>query len=275
MRKNWLVTGSARGLGRSIVTAALEAGDRVIATARDPAGLADLEAQHRAHLRTFALDVTDSEAAQAAVDFALDKFDTLDVLVNNAGFAHVAPFEQLPATDFRAQIDANFYGVVNLTRATLPVMRRARAGHIINIASVGARVSSAGLSAYQAAKWAVAGFTEVLAKEVIGFNVKAISVEPGGMRTDWAATASAAAGPLLDEYQSTVGKRLAMQDAHGGNEIGDPDKVAKVIVDLTRLDRLPAHLVLGSDALRVLAEAEAQRQKEAREWEPVSRSTDF
>lgn len=275
MSKIWLVTGGARGLGRSIVVAALAAGDQVVATARDPARLADLEARHGGALRTFALDVTDPQASQAAIDFAVDTFGSLDILVNNAGFGQLAPFEQTSEADFRAQIDANFYGVVNLTRAALPVMRWHRAGHIINIASVGARVSTAGLSAYQAAKWAVAGFTEVLAREVAGFGVKAVSVEPGGMRTDWASAASAGAGPLLPEYQSTVGERLDLHKAYAGNEVGDPARIAQVIVDLTRRDHLPAHLILGSDALRAFAEAEAVRQAEAREWAAVSRSTDF
>ncbi len=275
MSKIWLITGGARGLGRSIVMAALAAGDRVVATARDPARLADLAAQHGAALRTFALDVTDSQASQAAIDFAVDTFGGIDVLVNNAGFGQVAPFEQTSEADFRTQIDANFYGVVHLTRAALPVMRAQRAGHIINIASVGARVSTAGLSAYQAAKWAVAGFTEVLAKEIAGFGVKAVSVEPGGMRTDWGFAASAAAEPVLADYQSTVGERLDMHKAYAGNEVGDPARIAEVIVELTRRDRLPAHLILGSDALRVFEEAEAKRQAEAREWASVSRSTDF
>ncbi len=275
MSKIWLITGSARGLGRFIAEAALAAGDQVVATARDPARLADLQAKHGTRLRTFALDVTDAAAAEDAVDFAIDSFGRLDILVNNAGFGHVAPFEQTSEADFRAQIDANFYGVVNLVRAALPGMRWHRAGHIINISSVGARVSTPGLAAYQAAKWAVAGFTEVLAKEIAPFGVKAISVEPGGMRTDWASIASRSVQALLPEYEASVGARLDSHRNLAGHEIGDPARVAKVIVDLTRRDSLPAHLVLGSDALHVIGEAEAARQAEAREWASVSASTDF
>ncbi len=275
MSKIWLVTGSARGLGRSIVEAALAAGNTVVATARDPERLADLEKSHAGRLRTFALDVTDAAAAQGAVDFTVKTFGRLDVLVNNAGFGHVAPFEQTDAADFKAQIDTNFYGVVHLIRAALPVMRSQRAGHIINISSVGGRVGTAGLSAYQSAKWAVGGLTEVLAQEVAPFGVKMIAVEPGGMRTDWGFTARGATKPFLPEYEPSVGAVSALLQGYVGQEIGDPAKIGKVIVDLSNRDTLPAHLLLGSDAVHVFAAADAVRERAAAEWEPVSVSTDF
>lgn len=275
MSRIWLVTGSAHGLGRSIVEAALAAGDRVVATARDTDRLGDLVAQHDGNLRSFALDVTDAEAAQAAVDFAIATFGRLDVLVNNAGFGHFSPFEQADADDFRAQIDTNFYGVVNLTRAVLPVMRAQRSGHIINISSVGGRTSMPGMSAYQAAKWAVGGFTEVLAKEVGSFGIKVIAVEPGGMRTDWGHVARGNTPTLLPDYEASMRAMLDMLKGYAGHEIGDPVKVAQVVVDLAGRDKLPAHLLLGSDALHVYAQAEATRQADLREWQAVSASTDF
>ncbi|WP_095203573.1 oxidoreductase [Mesorhizobium carmichaelinearum] len=275
MPKIWLITGSARGLGRDITEAALAAGDSVVATARDVARFADLESRYPGRLRGFALDVTDATAAQAAVDFAVETFGRLDVLVNNAGFGHISPFEQTEAADFRAQIDTNLYGVVNLTRAALPAMRAQRSGHIINISSVGGRTATPGLSAYQAAKWAVGGLTEVLALELAPFGVKIISVEPGGMRTDWGATAMANAPALLQDYEPTVGAILGMLKAYVGNAIGDPRKVAEIVVDLTTRDTLPAHLILGSDALHVFAQAEAARQQAAKEWAPVSTSIDI
>jgi NAD(P)-dependent dehydrogenase (short-subunit alcohol dehydrogenase family) len=275
MSKIWLITGSARGLGRDITEAALAAGNSVVATARDVGRLADLESRYPGQISSFALDVTDATAAQASVDFAIATFGRLDVLVNNAGFGHVSPFEQTEEADFRAQIDTNLYGVINLTRAAIPAMRAQRSGHIINISSVGGRTATAGLSAYQAAKWAVGGFTEVLALELAPFGVKIISVEPGGMRTDWGYTAIADAPALLPDYEPTVGAVLGMLKVYAGNAIGDPQKVADVIVDLTRRDTLPAHLILGSDALHVFAQAEAARQQAAKEWAPVSTSIDI
>jgi NAD(P)-dependent dehydrogenase (short-subunit alcohol dehydrogenase family) len=138
MTKTWLITGASRGLGRAIAEAALAAGDNVVATARDPGRLADLEARYPDTLLCFALDVTDMAAAQVAVTVTLDTFGRLDVLVNNAGYGHAAAFEQTSEESFRAQIETNFYGVVNLTRAALPVLRSQRSGHIINISSVAA-----------------------------------------------------------------------------------------------------------------------------------------
>ena len=275
MSKIWLITGSAHGLGRSIVEAALAAGDRVVATARDPGRLGDLVAEHGDSLRSFALDVTDAKAAQAAVDFTIATFGRLDVLVNNAGFGHFSPFEQADPDDFRAQIDTNFYGVVHLSRAVLPVMRAQRSGHIINISSVGGRSSAPGMSAYQAAKWAVGGFTEVLAKEVAAFGVKVVAVEPGGMRTNWGQVARGNTPDLLPDYEPSVGAMLGLLKDYIGHEVGDPARVAKVVVDLAGRDTVPAHLLLGSDALHVNAMAEAARQADAKEWAEVSVSTDF
>ncbi|WP_296744471.1 SDR family NAD(P)-dependent oxidoreductase [Mesorhizobium sp.] len=274
MSKVWLITGSARGLGRDITEAALATGNNVVATARDTDRLADLQQRYSDRIRTVALDVTDTAAARAAVDFAIGAFGRLDVLVNNAGFGHIVPFEQTEEADFKAQIDTNFYGVINLTRAALPVMRSQRSGHIVNISSVGGRTGTPGLSAYQAAKWAVGGFTEVLAQELAPCGVKIISVEPGGMRTGWGAAAGGDAPQLLPDYEPSVGAVLAMIRAYAGNEMSDPRKVANVVIDLADREVLPAHLILGSDALHVFGEAEAARQKAAAEWASVSRSTD-
>jgi NAD(P)-dependent dehydrogenase (short-subunit alcohol dehydrogenase family) len=275
MSKVWLVTGSARGLGRHIAEAVLAAGDRLVATARDPERLSDLKARYGNQIRTAVLDVTDPVAAQAAIQGAIEAFDRLDVLVNNAGFGHIAPFEQAPEDDFRAQIDTNFYGVVHLTRAALPIMRRQRAGHIINISSVGGRIGTPGLSAYQAAKWAVGGFSEVLAQEGAPFGVKVVSVEPGGMSTDWGEIAGAHVPELLADYQPTVGALTQMLAAYAGHEASDPAKVAQVILRLAEHDDPPRHLLLGSDALQYFGEADAARIRAAETWRPVSLSTDF
>lgn len=274
MSKVWLITGAARGLGRSIAEAVLAAGDRLVATARDTSRLADLEKRYGDQLRTAVLDVTDADAARAAVQIAVDGFGRLDVLVNNAGFGHVAPFEQMPEDDFRSQLDTNFYGVVNLTRAALPTMRRQRSGHIINVSSVGGRIGVPGLSAYQAAKWAVGGFTEVLAQEVAPLGIKVVSVEPGGMRTGWGEIARGHMPELLPDYKPTVGAVQEMLAGHIGNEAGDPDKVAQVIVRLAAHDSPPAHLLLGSDALEYFGRADAARNVAAAQWRNVSLSTD-
>ena len=275
MSKVWLVTGSARGLGRKIVEAALIAGERVVATAREPRHLADLVERYGERVRAIALDVTDPAAAAHAVQAALQAFGRLDVVVNNAGFGHLAPFEQAPADDFRAQIDTNFYGVVNVTRAALPVLRQQRSGHIIQISSVGGRIGMAGFSAYQAAKWAVGGFTEVISQELAPFGVKVTALEPGSMKTDWSTEAGSALPDLLPDYQPSVGKIVELLGQYVGNETGDPARVAEVVLRLAYHDNLPAHLLLGSDALHFSGEGDRTRAASAAQWHEVSLSTDF
>src|SRR5215470_18052494 len=161
MSKVWLVTGSASGLGRTISEAVLASGERLVATAREPRRLQDLLDKYGDQVRATQLDVSDEAAAGAAVQVAVEAFGRLDVLVNNAGFGDVAPFEQLSSERFKAVIDANFYGVVNLTRAALPIMRKQKSGCILQISSVGGRLALPGSTPYHAAKWAVGGFTEI------------------------------------------------------------------------------------------------------------------
>ncbi|SDE26621.1 SDR family NAD(P)-dependent oxidoreductase [Paraburkholderia lycopersici] len=275
MSKVWLVTGSARGLGRHIVETALDAGERVLATARDPQRLDDLAARHGDRVKTAALDVADPAAARAAVQTALDAFGRIDVLVNNAGFGHISPFEQSPEDDFRAQIDTNFYGVVNVTRAVLPVMRAQKSGHILHVSSVGGRLGTAGLAAYQSAKWAVGGFTEVLRQELAPIGIHMTALEPGGMATDWGTEAGAHIPPLLPEYEPSIGALLKLFADHVGKERSDPARVAQVVLQLTRHDDPPAHLLLGSDALQFSNAADAARAAESERWRDVTLSTDF
>ncbi|MFL9902860.1 SDR family NAD(P)-dependent oxidoreductase [Paraburkholderia fungorum] len=275
MSKVWLVTGSARGLGREIVEAALRAGERVVATARDPRQLVELVTRYGEQVRAVALDVTDPAAARQAVQAAVDAFGRLDVVVNNAGFGHLAPFEQTTEDDFRAQIDTNFHGVVNVTRAALPVLRGQRAGHIIQISSVGGRVGIAGLSAYQAAKWAVGGFTEVISQELAPFGVHVTALEPGGMKTEWGTEASRVTPALLPDYVPSVGAVADMLSQYLGHETGDPAKVAQVVLKLAYHDALPAHLLLGSDALHYAGEGDKARAASEQAWRAVSTATDF
>jgi NAD(P)-dependent dehydrogenase (short-subunit alcohol dehydrogenase family) len=275
MSKVWLVTGSASGLGRDIAEAVLASGDRLVATARNPQQLADLVGKYGDKVKAVALDVTDEAAAKSAVQTAIDTFGRLDVLVNNAGFAHIGPFEQLAADDFRAQIETNLFGVVNVTRAALAPMRRQRSGHIIQISSVGGRVGTPGLSAYQAAKWAVGGFTEVLAQEVGHLGIKVTALEPGGMLTNWANRAVEDLAPIDPDYMPSVGAITRLLEQYRGKAAGDPKKVAEVIVRLASYGSPPAHLLLGSDAVHFAVEADAAREASGKLWRAVSVATDF
>jgi NAD(P)-dependent dehydrogenase (short-subunit alcohol dehydrogenase family) len=274
MPKVWLVTGSASGLGRNIAEAVLASGDRLIATARDPRRLEDLVEKYGDQVRTAPLDVADGVAAYAAAQVAVKAFGRLDVVVNNAGFGDIAPFEQLSPARFKAVIDTNFYGVVYMTRAALPVMRKQRSGCILQISSVGGRLARPGNSPYHAAKWAVGGFTESLAQEVAPFGVKVCALEPAGIRTNWGVRANQNTPDLLPDYEPSVGAVVATLKSYWGNETSDPVKVAQVVLRLAASDRLPAHLLLGSDAVQYAGQAEEARAADAERWRAVSVSTD-
>jgi len=271
--KVFLVTGSSRGLGRAIAEAVLAAGHRLVATARTPTQLADLVDKYGDQVRAVALDVTDPAAARAAVQVAVDAFGQLDVLVNNAGYANLASVEDITAEDFREQIDTNLLGVVNLTKAALPVLREQGAGHIIQVSSVGGRAPALGLSAYQAAKWAVGGFSEVLNLEVAPLGIKVTVLEPGGMRTDWAGS-SMAVRPVSEPYRTTVGAFAGHVRANNDGAASDPAKVAQVLLRVADMAEPPLRLLLGSDAVAVAGAVEAGRAKADAQFRELSDSTD-
>jgi NAD(P)-dependent dehydrogenase (short-subunit alcohol dehydrogenase family) len=275
MSKIWLITGSSRGFGWELAKAALERGERVVATARRPEQLTELVQQHGDRARAVALDVTDPAAARAAVETAVQEFGRLDVVVNNAGYADSAPFEELSEQDFRAQIEVNLFGVLNVTKAALPVLHRQRSGHFIQFSSVGGRVGgSPGLSAYQTAKFAVEGFSEVLNNEVKPLGIKVTIIEPGAFRTDWQGTSMRrdAVGP---DYAQTVGAMHEYRARTNGAEPGDPARAAAIIVHLVNLAEPPLRLLLGAGAVDAAAKSSAERAAEAERWAAVSRSADF
>lgn len=275
MAKTWLITGSTRGFGLELAKAALGDGDNVVATARRPEQLADLATKYGDRVRTVALDVTDPVAARAAVDTAVDAFGSLDVVVNNAGYANSAPIEEMADDDFRGQIETNLFGVINVTKAALPVLHRQRSGHFIQFSSIGGRVGgSPGLAAYQTAKFGVEGFSEVLNNEVKSFGVKVTIIEPGGFRTDWGG-ASMQTTPVGSDYEATVGEMNRFRESTVATWRGDPVRAAKIITDVVRVDDPPLRLLLGAGAVESAAASSASRAAEAEKWADVSRSADF
>jgi NAD(P)-dependent dehydrogenase (short-subunit alcohol dehydrogenase family) len=221
------------------------------------------------------LEVREEDAAKAAVQLAVDTFGRLDVLVNNAGYGKIAPFEQMSAKDFQAIVDTCFYGVVYTTRAALPVMRQQKSGHIFQVSSVGGRLAVPGNSPYHASKWAVGGFSDSLAMEVAPFGVKICTVEPGGVRTNWTQRARQNAPDLLPEYEASVGSTLKISRNLEGQSEGDPRKIADVIVHLANSDEVPRRLILGADAAKRVQEAETTRRNEAEKWRHLTISTVF
>ncbi|HEY2695360.1 MAG TPA: oxidoreductase [Pseudonocardiaceae bacterium] len=275
MSRTWLITGSSRGFGWELAKAVLATGDNLVATARKPEQLAELAREYGDQVRTVALDVTDAAAAERAVQVAVREFGGLDVVVNNAGYANSASIEDMDPEDFRAQVDANFYGVVNVTRAALPVLRTQRSGYFIQFSSIGGRVGGTpGIAAYQAAKFAVEGFSEVLANEVAPFGVKVVIVEPGAFRTDWQGTSMAFA-KVSPDYEATVGEINRMRAATDGKQAGDPARAARIIIDLLDAAQPPRRLLLGAGAVEMAERSSGERAEEAAKWAEVSRSADF
>jgi NAD(P)-dependent dehydrogenase (short-subunit alcohol dehydrogenase family) len=275
MAKVWLITGSGNGLGRNIAEAALAAGDSVVAGARRTEELAPLVAQYGERVKPVRLEVRDEAAAKAAVQLAVDSYGRLDVLVNNAGYGQIAPFEQMSAEDFQAVVDTCFYGVVYTTRAAVPVMRKQKSGHIFQVSSVGGRLGVPGNTPYHAAKWAVGGFSDSLAMEVAPFGVKICTLEPGGIRTNWARRAGQNALDLLPDYEASVGSMLKILRSLEGRAEGDPRKIADVILQLANSDEVPVRLILGVDAEQRVQQAEAARASEAQQWRRLTVSTVF
>jgi NAD(P)-dependent dehydrogenase (short-subunit alcohol dehydrogenase family) len=271
MSQVFFLTGSSRGLGRQIAEAVLAAGHSLVATARNPASLADLADRYGRQILPVALDVTDPAAAQAAVTAGTEAFGRIDVVVNNAGYANLAAVEDISLGDFREQVEANLFGVVNVTKAALPGLRAQGGGHIIQVSSIGGRLATPGLSAYQAAKWAVGGFSEVLAREVGPLGIKVTVLEPGGMRTDWAGS-SMRVPPVSEPYQPTVSASAAM---HSSDDfLGDPAKVAKVVLALAEMAEPPLRLILGSEAYAYATAAARARAESDAAWHGLTVTTD-
>ncbi len=273
MTKVWLITGSGNGLGRDIAEAALAAGDRVVAGARRLEELDALVGQYG--VQPVKLDVRVEEAAKAAVQRDVDTYGRLDVLVNNAGYGHFAPFEQTTPETFRDVIETCLFGVVYTTRAAVPVMRRQRSGHIFQVSSIGGRTTIPGNSAYHAAKWAVGGFSDSLAAEVASFGVKVCTLEPGAIRTNFGHQASETSPELLPEYEASAGAIYKMMAAARSRSEGDPQKIAKVVVTLANAERVPQRLILGKDAEAYVKQAEAARTEEAAKYREMTLSTVF
>lgn len=274
MSKVWLVTGSSRGLGRAIAETVLAAGDKLVATARHTESLHDLVERFKDRVCTFPLDVADAQAASAAIEHAVSTFGRLDVLVNNAGYGTIGALEDFSLEEIRTQIETNLFGAIYTTKAAIPVMRGQRFGHIIQVSSVGGRIGALGRTPYSAAKWGVEGFSEALAKEVASLGIKVTIVEPGGFRTDFAAT-SKFQQAIRTEYESTIGAAARFQQDYDGKQPGDPVRAAQVVLALASMEEPPLRLPLGSDAVKSIEESDLEKLEALRRWRDLSVSTDF
>jgi NAD(P)-dependent dehydrogenase (short-subunit alcohol dehydrogenase family) len=267
-KKVWLVTGAGRGMGTDIARAALAAGHAVVATGRNAERVATAVGAHD-DLLTAGLDVTDPASVQAAVDAAVERFGRIDVLVNNAGNFYAGFFEEITPGDYRAQIETNLFGPLNVTRAVLPVMRAQRSGLVVTISSTAGIVGQAFCTAYAASKFALEGWSESLTPEVAPFGIRTMLVEPGFFRTELLTQDSTRyAEPAIDDYAERTRQTVTAWNGMNGQQGGDPAKLARALVQLADSAEPPLRWAAGADAVGVfeqkadqlLAQADAHRE---------------
>ncbi|MBT2555290.1 SDR family oxidoreductase [Arthrobacter sp. ISL-5] len=272
----WFITGASRGMGIDIAQAALAAGHSVVATGRDASRVARAIGEHK-NLLSVGLDVTDAAAAEAAVTTAVERFGRIDVLVNNAGNFYAGFFETVSPEQFRAQMETNFFGPLNVTRAVLPVMRGQRSGQILTVTSTAGFVGGSFSSAYAASKFALEGWMESLSVEVAPFGIEAMAVEPGFFRTELLVEGSSTIWPELkiEDYAEETASTIAFWKSMNGQQGGDPAKLAAALVTLSDGGSLPARFVAGADAMDAIEQKQAAVQQQIEANRELSASLTF
>lgn len=275
MARTWLITGASRGLGFHIAQSALAVGDNVIATGRSSLAVAEAFGDCGDQLLALPLDVTRQEQVQQVVNKAIEHFACIDVLVNNAGFGQLGPFEENTPAAAHEQFATNVFGLFDMCRAVLPIMRERKQGHVFNIASIAGLAGMGGAALYCSSKFAVAGFSEALAQEVAGFGIKVTSVAPGAFRTDFLDASSARFGNnQLTDYAEFSAKVKASSANGNHAQPGDPAKLGAAIVQLALDPQAPVHFIVGSDALKMASNRLTTLQQEIEKWHQLSASTD-
>ncbi|WP_459623900.1 oxidoreductase [Burkholderia sp. 3C] len=275
MKKTWLITGCSSGLGQYLAQAVASRGDQLVATARDPETLRTLAQQFPETVRVCALDVTRSEEARAAVALAAQAFGGLDVLVNNAGYGLFGAIEEAVADEYRPMFDVNVFGLIEVTRAALPMLRRRRGGRIVNLSSTAGIAGAAGSGYYAATKFAVEGLSEALDQEVRPFGLRVVIVEPGPFRTAFLGRSITLAKHRISDYDPTAGQRRAYRDSNDGRQAGDPAKAVDVILRAVDSDAPPLHLPLGPVAYSVADRKLAAFREDIDAWRRIAIATDF
>jgi len=274
-KRVWFITGASRGLGALIAKAAIDDGNAVVATGRNAAAIAERLGESPA-LLSVTLDVTDEAQARTAVQAAVEKFGRIDVLINNAGFGLLAAVEESSDADVRRIYETNVFGLLNVTRAVLPVMRKQRSGHVINTSSIVGYQAAAGVGVYSSTKFAVEGITEALHAELKPLGIHATMIEPGFFRTDFLDTSSLVVGQeIIDDYEATSGKLRQLAREINHNQPGDPVKLAAALIKVVDNETPPLRLPLGTDTLKAIAEKNAYVTTETQTWKALSASTDF
>ncbi|MEU7177935.1 MULTISPECIES: oxidoreductase [Streptomyces] len=273
--KRFLITGVSSGLGRAFAAAALDAGHTVVGTVRKQADAEAFAALHPEHAHARILDVTDDEAVFAVAGEVEKAVGPIDVLIANAGYGLEGTFEETSLADLRAQFDVNVFGAAATVQAVLPFMRRRRRGHILAVTSMGGLAGFPGVSAYCGSKYALEGILEAVGKEVAAFGIHVTAVEPGSFRTDWAGRSMIRAPRSVPDYDGLFEPLRAARQQASGRQLGDPARAAAAVLHILGTPNPPAHLVLGSDALRVIRAGRDAVDSDLNTWEDLARSTDF
>ncbi|WMJ68930.1 oxidoreductase [Stenotrophomonas sp. 24(2023)] len=272
--KRILITGVSSGFGLALAREALQAGHTVIGTVRRHDACPPFEHLHPTRAIARVLDVTDSAAIPALVEGIEADIGAIDVLVNNAGYGQEGILEESPLQDMRQQFDVNVFGAVAMAKAVLPYMRARRAGHILNITSMGGFITMPGIAYYCGSKFALEGISEVLGKEVQPFGIHVTAVAPGSFRTDWAGRSMVRAPRSIADYDALFDPIRQAREAKSGHQLGDPAKAARAMLQVIASDAPPAHLLLGSDALQLVRDKLAAMSAQIDAWEALTRSTD-
>lgn len=271
----WLITGCSTGIGREIANLVLASGQRAAVTARNPDSVADLVAAYPDQALALALDVTENMAVTAAVNKTQQHFGTIDVLVNNAGYGYMSALEEGEDAEVRKLFDTNFFGVVDLIKAVLPIMREQDSGYIINMSSMTGLVTNPPNIYYSCTKYAMEALTEGLAKELEPFNIKVTAIEPGAFRTDWATRSMQETATPIEAYADTVGARKELIKLAGNMLPGDPKRIADAVLMLANHDDPPLHLLLGHDVLGAFRQKLSDWNSSIDEWEAVTKDVNF
>jgi NAD(P)-dependent dehydrogenase (short-subunit alcohol dehydrogenase family) len=275
MSKVWLITGCSTGFGRELAKSALEAGHKVVVTARNPDDIKDIADAYPGTSIAVKLDVTKIAEIKSAVQQTIEKFGRIDVLVNNAGIGYFGAIEESEEDEVRRMFEINFFGLANMTKEVLPIMRKQRSGHVVNIASIGGLVGYPAVGFYNATKFAVDGFSESLSKETAPLGIKVTVIAPSGFRTDWAGRSANSSKTVIEDYASTAGQNKNNIRGYSGNQPGDPLRAAKAIIKAVESENPPLRLLLGAAALKNARIKLNELKKDFDAWEETSAGADF
>lgn len=274
MSKVWLITGCSTGFGRALATEVLNTGDNVVVTSRKVSDIEDIVAGNKENAIGVQLDVTKASEITSAVEQAMEKFGRIDVLVNNAGIGYFGAIEESEEDEVRRMFEINVFGLANMTKAVLPILRKQRSGHVVNIASIGGLVGFPGVGFYNATKFAVDGLSESLAKETAPLGIKVTVIAPSGFRTDWAGRSANNSKTVIEDYKETAGQNKENIRGYSGNQPGDPVRAAKAIIKAVESENPPMRLLLGVGAWKGAQNKLAELKRDFDAWEETTKNAD-